>query len=135
MSSALVMRELAEAQPSYFYPYIIEAFKHIFLCLYDAKLSVRQAGAHTLRVCLSLWKDRALYPGIYRKIETGLQDKKEERWVLGKKNVGEVFISSLNMPLITTTHPHFSPQHPRCIPGLGSLPRPHWQLCAGDALL
>lgn len=43
--------------------------------------NVRTAGANTLRTCLSLWKDRALYPKIYQRIEIGLEEKKDERCV------------------------------------------------------
>jgi hypothetical protein len=42
-SAALVLRELALAQPSLFYPYIPDVFNFIFYCLYDPKVSLLDA--------------------------------------------------------------------------------------------
>lgn len=51
MSAALVLRELAEAQPAHFSYCIPEVFNHIFTCLYDVKVSdqaVDRARPHHL---------------------------------------------------------------------------------------
>ncbi|EDQ92945.1 uncharacterized protein MONBRDRAFT_5088, partial [Monosiga brevicollis MX1] len=77
-AAALVLHELCKAQPTHFYPYIPKVMRHIFVAVHDIKLSVRVAASHTLRTCLKLWRDRALYPSIYARIEEGLSVKREE---------------------------------------------------------
>eukprot|EP00052_Salpingoeca_macrocollata_P027230 m.257819 g.257819 ORF g.257819 m.257819 type:complete len:2371 (+) comp22712_c0_seq2:129-7241(+) len=78
MTAALVLEALATTQPVLIYSYIPRIFTHIFVVLYDPKATVRQAGARALRASLQLWRERSLYPSLYRHIEKGFLDSKEE---------------------------------------------------------
>lgn len=92
-SAALILYQLAKHQPMHVFHYVPKIFSFIFIVLYDVKvclaksstsplistqLPVRLAGLKTLKQGLSIWRGRSLYPTVYRKIEQGFNEGKEE---------------------------------------------------------
>lgn len=87
-----ILELLALKQPGHFFPYIPRVFKVIFSVVRDPKPTIRVAATATLRQCLVVWHGRSRYPSLYREIEMGFEDGRED-WIHGSLLAAGAFVS------------------------------------------
>lgn len=103
LSAAVILGHAAQYQPVALQPYTPRIFKHIFACIKDQKIAVREAGVETLRLCLITWRDRQYFPGIFHAIERGLQEGKDEP-IHGCLLAASVFVENTGDFVPTTSY-------------------------------
>ena len=73
-----IFKHLAVHQTALFSSYIPRVLKVIFVVVVDPAPALRRAAVEALQRCLEVWRGRGLYPALYRDIENGFAQRKEE---------------------------------------------------------